>query len=179
MCYNRFRYYSPDSGTYISQDPIGLRGSNPNFYAYVPDSNSWIDPFGLDCSKKFKTNDIGKHSDLSPGKNRLKGHKNIKEDNFVQFHHFIQQKWVKENMPNASKVNKNSSAILLESASGMPHAKISAAQRARRAVGGYGNSLKNEFNTAYKEMIDSGVPSDVAKNLAKKAYKYFDSLGGF
>nr|WP_084470767.1 hypothetical protein [Cellulophaga geojensis] len=24
MCYNRFRYYSPDSGIYISQDPIGL-----------------------------------------------------------------------------------------------------------------------------------------------------------
>ncbi|MFL0183214.1 RHS repeat-associated core domain-containing protein [Tenacibaculum maritimum] len=31
MYYNRFRYYSPDTGTYISQDPIGLRGNNPNF----------------------------------------------------------------------------------------------------------------------------------------------------
>ena len=26
LCYNRFRYYSPDTGTYISQDPIGLVG---------------------------------------------------------------------------------------------------------------------------------------------------------
>ncbi len=33
---------------YISQDPIGLEGNNPNLYAYVSDSNSWIDPFGLD-----------------------------------------------------------------------------------------------------------------------------------
>lgn len=32
----------------MSQDPIRLAGHNPNFYAYVFDSNSWIDPFGLD-----------------------------------------------------------------------------------------------------------------------------------
>ncbi|MEN7547376.1 RHS repeat-associated core domain-containing protein [Rapidithrix thailandica] len=47
LYYNRFRYYSPESGTYISQDPIGLAGNNPNIYAYVWDSNAWIDPFGL------------------------------------------------------------------------------------------------------------------------------------
>ncbi|MCD9585877.1 RHS repeat-associated core domain-containing protein [Tenacibaculum maritimum] len=47
LYYNRFRYYSPDTGTYISQDPIGLRGNNPNFYAYVSDVNSFIDPLGL------------------------------------------------------------------------------------------------------------------------------------
>ncbi|CAA0263115.1 RHS repeat-associated core domain-containing protein [Tenacibaculum maritimum] len=48
LYYNRFRYYSPDTGTYISQDPIGLLGNNPNFYAYVHDVNSWVDVFGLD-----------------------------------------------------------------------------------------------------------------------------------
>ena len=47
LYYNRFRYYDCNTGTYISQDPIGLAGNNPNFYAYVLDSNSWIDPFGL------------------------------------------------------------------------------------------------------------------------------------
>ncbi|WP_407322535.1 RHS repeat domain-containing protein [Tenacibaculum maritimum] len=47
LYYNRFRYYSPDTGTYISQDPIGLLGNNPNFYAYVSDVNSFIDPLGL------------------------------------------------------------------------------------------------------------------------------------
>ncbi len=48
LCYNRFRYYSPDTGMYISQDPIRLDGQNPNFYAYVKDVNAWIDIFGLD-----------------------------------------------------------------------------------------------------------------------------------
>ncbi len=47
LYYNRFRYYSPESGTYISQDPIRLAGGMPNMYSYVHDLNSWVDPFGL------------------------------------------------------------------------------------------------------------------------------------
>ncbi|WP_289040559.1 RHS repeat-associated core domain-containing protein [uncultured Zobellia sp.] len=45
--YNRFRYYCTGSGIYLSQDPIGLVGGMPNFYSYIKDSNSRIDPFGL------------------------------------------------------------------------------------------------------------------------------------
>ena len=47
LYYNRFRYYNPETGSYISQDPIGLAGNNPNFYAYVSDSNTMVDVFGL------------------------------------------------------------------------------------------------------------------------------------
>jgi RHS repeat-associated protein len=47
LCYNRFRYYSPEEGQYISQDPIGLAGNNPTLYGYVKDSNSFVDIFGL------------------------------------------------------------------------------------------------------------------------------------
>ena len=49
LAYNRFRYYSPDSGMYISQDPIGLAGNNPNFYGYTFDCNTEVDVWGLDC----------------------------------------------------------------------------------------------------------------------------------
>ena len=45
--YNRFRYYDANLGLYISQDPIGLAGNNPNLYAYVFDSNGFVDVFGL------------------------------------------------------------------------------------------------------------------------------------
>ena len=48
LYYNRFRHYSPDEGMYISQDPIGLAAGNPTLYGYVFDSNTEIDPFGLD-----------------------------------------------------------------------------------------------------------------------------------
>jgi RHS repeat-associated protein len=46
LAYNRFRYYSSDSGTYISKDPYSIIGGL-NQYSYVFDINSQIDPFGL------------------------------------------------------------------------------------------------------------------------------------
>ena len=47
LYYNRFRYYDPEIGGYISQDPIGLFGGNPTVYGYVFDSNYELDVFGL------------------------------------------------------------------------------------------------------------------------------------
>ena len=47
LYYNRFRYYSPQMGVYISSDPIGLAGNNPTLYGYVGDVNTWLDPWGL------------------------------------------------------------------------------------------------------------------------------------
>ncbi|MBC8952820.1 RHS repeat-associated core domain-containing protein [Xenorhabdus sp. PB62.4] len=46
LFYNRFRYYSPETGQYISPDPLGLLGGfNP--YSYVHNPVNFIDPFGL------------------------------------------------------------------------------------------------------------------------------------
>ena len=47
LYYNRFRYYEPNTGGYISQDPIGLAGNNPTLYGYVSDTNGRIDLLGL------------------------------------------------------------------------------------------------------------------------------------
>lgn len=47
LAYNRFRYYSPETGAYISQDPIRLEAGLTNLYAYVQDVNAWVDPWGL------------------------------------------------------------------------------------------------------------------------------------
>ena len=44
LAYNRFRYYSPETGAYISQDPIRLEAGLTNLYAYVHDVNAWIAP---------------------------------------------------------------------------------------------------------------------------------------
>lgn len=63
LAYNRFRYYSPETGAYISQDPIRLEAGLSNLYAYVHDVNSWVDPFGLTGTYMFtdgKTWYIGK-----------------------------------------------------------------------------------------------------------------------
>jgi len=48
--YNRFRYYDPVVGRFVSQDPIGLAGGI-NIYQYSVNSIIWIDPFGLAGAK--------------------------------------------------------------------------------------------------------------------------------
>lgn len=59
--YNRHRYYSPDQGRFITQDPIGLAGGL-NSYRYVPNPVSWIDPLGLQCSECFSLSHAEKAS---------------------------------------------------------------------------------------------------------------------
>ncbi|TDV58619.1 RHS repeat domain-containing protein, partial [Pseudomonas sp. LP_7_YM] len=46
--YNTFRYYDPETGRFITQDPIGLSGGF-NLYQYAPSAVGWIDPLGLMC----------------------------------------------------------------------------------------------------------------------------------
>jgi RHS repeat-associated protein len=53
LAYNRFRYYDPEEGRYISQDPIGLASGEFGFYNYVHDTNAWIDELGL-ASNAYK-----------------------------------------------------------------------------------------------------------------------------
>ena len=45
--YNFFRYYEPDAGRFVNQDPIGLLGGE-NIYRFGNSIQSWIDPLGLD-----------------------------------------------------------------------------------------------------------------------------------
>ena len=44
--YNFFRYYEPDVGRFVNQDPIGLLGGE-NLYAFAPNVQEWVDPLGL------------------------------------------------------------------------------------------------------------------------------------
>lgn len=48
LYYNRFRYYSPETGMFTQQDPIGFDSGIYNFYQYVSNPNTIVDPFGLD-----------------------------------------------------------------------------------------------------------------------------------
>ena len=44
--YNFFRYYEPDAGRFVNQDPIGLEGGE-NLYIFSTNIQIWIDPLGL------------------------------------------------------------------------------------------------------------------------------------
>ncbi|WP_372337949.1 RHS repeat-associated core domain-containing protein [Neisseria bergeri] len=44
--YNLMRYYEPEAGRFVNQDPIGLLGGD-NLYTFAPNIAIWIDPLGL------------------------------------------------------------------------------------------------------------------------------------
>ena len=44
--YNFFRYYEPDAGRFVNQDPIRLEGGE-NLYAFGPNVQGWVDSLGL------------------------------------------------------------------------------------------------------------------------------------
>ncbi|WP_085694488.1 MULTISPECIES: RHS repeat-associated core domain-containing protein [unclassified Pseudomonas] len=44
--YNRHRYYDPETGRYLTPDPVKLAGGL-NQYRYVPNPTGWVDPLGL------------------------------------------------------------------------------------------------------------------------------------
>ncbi|WP_146043369.1 RHS repeat domain-containing protein, partial [Pectobacterium odoriferum] len=94
LCYNRFRYYDPAGGCYVSPDPIGIAGGDNN-YGYVPNPNTWVDPLGLaGCEWKsrrtFKDGDSGlkdharRHSDLSPEKYLERGKRNVSHGSLLK-----------------------------------------------------------------------------------------------
>lgn len=176
--YNTFRYYDPEVGRFTTQDPIGIDGGF-NLYRYVPNPTSWVDPWGWACNKPggYKAGDVDAHGNLSPQVNRAVGNKNIAADGFVQSHHFIQHEWARLNIKGYKR--NSAPAVLLKSSSGESHAMISAMQRARRSASGFGGTLRDEFNVAYKEMIGAGVSPGAAKRAANKSYKYYEALGTF
>ncbi|MDO8074178.1 DUF4150 domain-containing protein [Janthinobacterium sp. SUN176] len=53
LFYNRYRYYAPEPGRYLTQYPIKLLGGL-NSYRYATNPTGWVDPLGL--SKKCNKN---------------------------------------------------------------------------------------------------------------------------
>jgi len=57
MHYNRFRFYDPAVGRFISPDPLGIVGG-ANGFLYAPNPINWSDPLGLYCGKKGCRNTV-------------------------------------------------------------------------------------------------------------------------
>ncbi|WP_442962299.1 MULTISPECIES: RHS repeat domain-containing protein [unclassified Pseudomonas] len=78
--YNTFRYYDPEVGRFVTQDPIGLMGGD-NLYQYAPSPIGWLDSLGLSCepTKKYE---VGKFDTLQ---------KNSKVGDGLDIHHAAQK----------------------------------------------------------------------------------------
>lgn len=57
--YNRYRYYDPQAGRFVSSDPIKLAGGF-NLQQYAPNPTEWIDPWGLSsCALVYRSMKTG------------------------------------------------------------------------------------------------------------------------
>jgi RHS repeat-associated protein len=65
LYYNRFRYYDPEAGEYVSQDPLGVTGGLAP-HGYVRDPSTWVDPLALAGAPCTPPKAI-KHGPLNPG----------------------------------------------------------------------------------------------------------------
>ena len=72
--YNFFRYYEPDTGRFINQDPIGLLGGN-NLYQFAPNVQEWLDVLGLSSFSQAVGN---------AGESQLLRYLNLKETGYKE-----------------------------------------------------------------------------------------------
>jgi len=54
--YNLMRYYEPEAGRFVNQDPIKLIGGD-NLYQFALNTQAWIDPWGLVRLIRYKPRD--------------------------------------------------------------------------------------------------------------------------
>ncbi|WP_241497343.1 RHS repeat-associated core domain-containing protein [Streptococcus infantis] len=54
--YNFFRYYEPDAGRFVNQDPIGLLDGE-NLYAFAANAQDWLYLLGLCSNSKLPNAD--------------------------------------------------------------------------------------------------------------------------
>ncbi len=71
LYYNRFRYYDPEAGEYVCQDPIGLKGGL-RAHKYARDPLAWLDPLGLTCGPTGKDAEEPLHVFWSGGEKAMK-----------------------------------------------------------------------------------------------------------
>ena len=72
MHYNFFRYYEPDVGRFVNQDPIGLWGGS-NSYQFAPNTQIWIDYWGLARLTYRHTIKPDKKTNISDLRSQIRG----------------------------------------------------------------------------------------------------------
>ncbi len=156
LAYNRFRYYDPEEGRYISQDPIGLLSGEFGFYNYVEDPNGWLDVLGLVKQK----GQAGSYSKVGGHHIHAKAgfKKNKKYSLYKAF--CVGQDYMK---------NK-----------GWDHDAMTAKQRElfkELSESGRANTLKEHTRIAQESLIAGGPSRQEARNLVAQSLKNLRNQG--
>lgn len=173
--YNTFRYYDPEIGRFISQDPIGLLGGI-NLYQYAPNPVEWVDPWGL--AKLFE---VGTYGSLNTGQHigdGLQAHELIRHEALVQSGLASKKNRLSNNPSIALDLDHHTRGPLKDSRGiGGVHYHES---RIRRQLGLGPNefhpNIKVEMDITQGALRKAGVPKSIIKKLRKDAEKFYSRL---
>lgn len=168
LCYNRFRYYDPETGRFISHDPLGLDGGL-NLYRYVDDPTGWADPLGLAgrCTCTITTKKpVG-------GKKKFKGTSGATKPN----HKSVQKALSKTKLPKGKKAPSHP-----KGACGEP-AAITNYLNAWEAENGKINNNHAKLDKALDniksiEPVDNELEGKPTKKLCAYCRAFMPTLGG-
>ena len=93
--YNLFRYYAPECGRFINQDPIGLLGGE-HLYQFAPNALIWLDPLGLAKKKAAKNIKCSQSESKCPNEDSSSSYEEARNKAI---------KWLMERNFKAEKVN--------------------------------------------------------------------------
>lgn len=168
--YNRFRYFDPYAGRFISEDPIGLNGG-VNLYVYAPNPNAWIDPWGLATSGQ-----IGTYGSLNGGTNvgdNLDVHELVRHEALHQMGCAKKKTRNKDNPSIALDGTTHDQVHVHENALALKHLNVGVNQF---QFGPDGYPSKQQLDVWQGAIRKGGVKAADARRLRKAAEKYLKKL---
>jgi RHS repeat-associated protein len=123
LYYNRFRYYDPEAGQYIRQDPIGLAGGM-RLYGYVNDPLTWIDPLGLSRRRPRPTQENGGEGGPSCGSGGSPSNGNGTPEPTTRVRHYTNRQGSNAIEASGKMIARDNNRIYLEPASKKPLSQV-------------------------------------------------------
>lgn len=169
--YNRYRYYDPGVGRFVSQDPISFAGGT-NFYQYASNPVIWIDPLGLAADGQ-----LGTYGSLNGGSNvgdQLEVHELVRHESLVQM-----------GCANKRRRNKANPSIAIDpTRHDAIHSNENALARTHLGLGvnefdfdpATGKPSKRQMDVWQGAIRQSGISASQARRLRKRSGQYVNSL---
>ena len=173
--YNTFRYYDPEVGRFVTQDPIGIFGGI-NLYQYAPSAIGWIDPQGL--ATLFELGTYGGLNGTAHVGDGLQAHELLRHEYLVQQN--LAEKGVRlSGNPSIALDLDHHTRGPLKDTRGIGGTHWHETQiRESQGLGRneFATSLKRELDITSGALRKSGVPSSRVKQLKRMAKKFHSSL---
>ena len=161
LAYNRFRYYDPETGNYISSDPIGLQGGETP-YGYVHNPMDWVDLFGL-----LKEFGIAPYSSI------------LHRNDGLDAHELLQNAWLEQNglAKRGSGLSRKNPAIAINNDplyKSINHLQRkyglhdSATLRKQSALSNINKNAALTRRAIAEDLVGKGIDKRAAKSLATK-----------